>query len=76
MIDHSSAVITDTWQFKPFHVPATGKPLRSLALPADDELILIERNGEWWAFSMQEMAYHHVSKTFAPGGVFSPAGRT
>lgn len=62
MIDHSNAVIKDSWQFKPFCAPATGKPLRSLALPADYELILIERNGERRAFSMQEMAYHHVAQ--------------
>jgi hypothetical protein len=31
-------------------------------LPNQYELIIAERNGERRAFSMQEMAYHHIAQ--------------
>ncbi len=61
-IDRSNATINDTWQFDPFTVPTAGQPLKQANLPADYELLVIERNGEKRAFSMQEMAYHHVAQ--------------
>ena len=60
--NYDGGFIKKRWTFKPFHVPAKGLPLSSLNLPDDYELILIERNGEHRAFSMQEMVYHHVAQ--------------
>ncbi len=61
-IDRSNATINDTWQFDPFAVPAAGQLLKQANLPANYELLVIERKGERRAFSMQEMAYHHVAQ--------------
>ncbi len=61
-VDYSNASISDKWRFEPFQVPAQGELLKEQRLPDDFELILVERNGERRAFSMREMAYHHVAQ--------------
>ena len=61
-IDRSNAVIANTWQFKPFQVTQKGELLKNMNLPKDFELILARRNGERRAFSMREMAYHHIAQ--------------
>lgn len=48
--------------FKPFIVPSQGKPLSQSSLPADEELILVERAGKYRALLAREMAYHHVAQ--------------
>ena len=62
MIDRSRAIIRSQWQFKPYRVPPHGVPLRAAGLASDYELMVLERNGDRRAFSMREMAYHHVAQ--------------
>jgi hypothetical protein len=69
-LDHSKAMIKDKWAFIPFQVPTKGVPLKSRKLPADYELLLIERNGVQRAFSMQEMVYHHIAQGELAGEPF------
>lgn len=61
-INRSNISVTDTWQFTPFQVPKKGASLKDMNLPNDFELIIAERNGERRAFSMREMAYHHIAQ--------------
>lgn len=48
--------------FKPFTVSSRGFHLGKTHLHRDEELIVIERNGEYQAFLAREMAYHHVAQ--------------
>ena len=48
--------------FKPFSVPSHGSDLKRAKLNPAEELIVIERKGEYRAFLAREMAYHHVAQ--------------
>ena len=48
--------------FRPFVVPLKGQSLSKTSLLPDEELIVIERNGEYRALLAREMAYHHVAQ--------------
>jgi Protein of unknown function (DUF3179) len=48
--------------FKPFVVPFQGSSLAQIDLHPDEELIVIERKGEYRALLAREMAYHHVAQ--------------
>lgn len=48
--------------FKPFAVPFQGSSLAQTNLDPDEELIVIERKGEYRALLAREMAYHHVAQ--------------
>ena len=61
-IDRKNAFISRKWHFNPFQVPKNGVSLKGMNLPNDFELILAERNGEHRAFSMRELAYHHIAQ--------------
>lgn len=62
IVDRSNLTLKSKWQFKPFHVPIKATPIADLNLPSDMELIVIERRGERRAFSVLEMAYHHIAQ--------------
>ncbi len=61
-IDRKNAFIFKKWLFNPFQVPKKGESLKNMNLPNDFELIFAERNGERRAFSMRELAYHHIAQ--------------
>lgn len=61
-IDRKNAFISRKWHFQPFQVSGEGEFLKDMNLPDDFELILAERNGARRAFSMREMAYHHIAQ--------------
>lgn len=69
-INRNNSYISDKWQFKPFQVSQTGEPLKALNLPNDYELLVAERNGEHRAFSVREMAYHHIAQGTLGGEPF------
>lgn len=48
--------------FTPFQVPDKGLPLVSLNLPADLELITVQRGVATRAFVVRELVYHHVAQ--------------
>ncbi len=69
-IDRSNTFISDKWQFDPFQVPQKGEPLKGMNLPDEYELLVAERNGERRAFSVREMAYHHIAQGTLGGEPF------
>lgn len=48
--------------FKPFIVPVKGQSLSKTSLRPDEELIVVERKGEYRTLLACEMAYHHVAQ--------------
>ncbi len=48
--------------FKPLIVSVKGQSLAKANLHPDEELIVIERKGNYRAFLAREMAYHHVAQ--------------
>lgn len=61
-IDRSKAVLKRAgFQFAPFR-PRAGKSLQSSGLPPDTDILVIARQGERHAFTMREMAYHHIAQ--------------
>ena len=66
-IDLSKAILRDKPAFEPFAVPARGTPLSSAGLPADESLLLMQRNGAVKTFLLKQMAYHHVAQGEANG---------
>jgi hypothetical protein len=60
--DQSRAMLRGADFFKRFVVTRVGKPLSSLHLPGDTELILVEREGRRHGFVMRELAYPHMAQ--------------
>ena len=48
--------------FKPLIVPLHRRSLSKANVDPDEELIVIERNGEYRALLARELAYHHVAQ--------------
>lgn len=69
-IDRRKATINDKWNFTPFQVPAETTLLRDMNLPSDYELIVVERKDVYRAFSMRELAYHHLAQGELAGEPF------
>lgn len=58
----NSKILKIGFFFKPFIVPSHGFSLRQAKLNPDEELIAIERGGEYRGLLAREMAYHHVAQ--------------
>jgi Protein of unknown function (DUF3179) len=48
--------------FKPLIVPMKGESLAKANFRPEEELIVIERKGQYRAFLAREMAYHHIAQ--------------
>jgi hypothetical protein len=60
--DETSKLLKIGFFFKPFIVPLKAQPLAKANFHPDEELIVIERKGQYRAFLAREMAYHHVAQ--------------
>lgn len=61
--DASRAMLKNPDMFQRFTVPdGPGEPLAAAGLAADTDLIVIERGGESCAFTVRQMAYHHLAQ--------------
>ena len=61
-IDLSKAVLRKPDMFKRFRVPNKGFPLLDMKLPAQTDLIVIERGSKRRALVTHQMAYHHLAQ--------------
>ena len=59
---HKTRLLKIGFFFEPYIVPSHGFSLKPANLNPDEELIVIERKGEYRAFLAHEMAYHHVAQ--------------
>lgn len=60
-VDYSKANIKKDFQFVPF-LPKTTVSLRSAKLRSDEDILILERGGERYAFILKQMAYHHIAQ--------------
>ena len=60
-VDYSRAIAKKDFQFIPF-LPKTAVPLGSVKLHNNEDLLILERSGERYAFLLKQMAYHHIAQ--------------
>ena len=60
--DASRAWLKQPDMFVRLRASQDGEPLSSVRLPADAELLVVERGGERRALGAREMAYHHLAQ--------------
>ena len=61
--DASRAMLKNPDMFQRFSVPdGPGEPLAAAGLGPDTDLIVIERGSEARAFTVRQMAYHHLAQ--------------
>jgi hypothetical protein len=60
-VDYSKAFAKKDFQFIPF-LPKTAVPLVSTKLRPDEDILILERGGERYAFILTQMAYHHIAQ--------------
>jgi hypothetical protein len=61
--DAGRAMLKNPDMFQRFTVPdGPGEPLASSGLAPETDLIVIERGGEARAFTVRQMAYHHLAQ--------------
>ena len=60
-VDYSKAVAKKDWQFAPF-LPKTSVPLEPAGLHPNEDLLILDRDGERYAFILRQMTYHHIAQ--------------
>jgi len=67
-IDRSAAKLRrETFQFVPFRPEGPGLPLDEAGLDDDEELLVVERDGQRLGFPTRQMAYHHTAQGVLAG---------
>ncbi|MGB1288889.1 MAG: hypothetical protein ACPG7F_20315 [Aggregatilineales bacterium] len=60
--DATRATMEGRPTFEPFYPKTGGCPLKTEKIPDDFQLIVFERDNQQLAFSVRQMAYHHVAQ--------------
>jgi hypothetical protein len=65
-VDYSQAIAKKDFRFAPF-LPKNPIPLKSAGLRPDEDLLILDRDGERYAFLLKHMSYHHVAQGILKG---------